>query len=105
MKKNEKTLPLPPSINLVSGALLAVSVVILQDIITLENLDLHLWICIYSLAVGMPFLGISFVLSFDDQHDGWAVKTKWSDIINFVGTIATMIGIGAAFAHISLWVG
>ena len=103
--KNEKTQPPPPGITLIEGALLAVSVVILQDIITIGNLDLHLWICIYSLAVGMPFLAGSFVLNFDDQHYGWSVKTKLSTILSFVGFVATLLGIGAAFAHISLWVG
>ncbi len=98
------------SINLnkaVFGGLAAVSLIILQDLISSVNLDLALFISAIAFSVAIPLQVCAFVILYTSQANNKRPEKKIAQIIlagtAFGSYIITPIGVAAAIWHIS-WI-
>jgi len=91
----------------VMGGLIAISFIILQDFISTDKLDIAEFISIVAFSVSLPILG--GVLSFYQLwvRDEYYYMTRLSNLIEYqvsmVGIAFSIIGVIAAFWHVS-WI-
>ena len=87
------------------SALLAVSVIILQAFITTGVSDASALFCVISLAIAIPFLALYLLIASTEKFLAETpVRTSFS-LISYVGVVACLLGVTAAFVHISPAVG
>ncbi len=105
MKKVEKTSYHTKLFNLECGALIAIGIVILQDLISSRELDLPLTIASFAFAMAIPMLSAKLLINFEESKAGYYVPSKRVKFLYWVGIMSAFIGINAAFWHVSWMVG
>lgn len=105
MEKVEKTSYYTNLFNLECGALIAIGIVLLQDLISSSSLDIPLTITSFAFAVAIPMLSAKLLINFEESKAGYYVPSKRVKVLYWVGMMSAFIGINAAFWHISLMVG
>lgn len=105
-RKNKPVYSLDLNSKIISGSLIGVSLIILQDLVSIGTLDVPLHTSVMAFSIALPCLVIKFIES------GFKTNIKiaklpllimdmiWS-IIGIIGGIAAFIGIAAAFWHIT----
>ncbi len=95
------------SINLVSGGLIAISLIILGDFISATSLDTPSFISVLSFAVAVPILSSQILFYNLLFRDKYHIQSIWyliiTTIILLLGILAALVGVAAAFWHIS-WI-
>ena len=90
------------------GALLAVGVILLQVFITTGITDIPIFISVVALSLAIPILSGGIYALQLEIEDQYRMEGKWAGIPAFgflAGSIITIVGVGAAFWHLSWIVG
>lgn len=105
VKKVEKTSYYTNLFSLECGALIAIGIVLLQDLVSSSSLDLPLTITSFAFAVAIPMLSAKLLINFEESKAGYYVPSKRVKVLYWGGLLSAFIGVNAAFWHISLIVG
>lgn len=93
--------------NIYAGGLIVVSLVFLQTMLSLGSLDLPAFISAIAFSIGLPLLaGILVINAVESKYPYGSPRKDFSRGVHAlfaVGVLATLIGMGAAFWHMS-WV-
>jgi hypothetical protein len=92
---------------LMLGGLLAIIIIILQDLISLgvfnssKMLDWPLVISAFAFAVALPLLSVQLLATIEDESRFWTFSDPWYLIVTYVvGILGAVVGIFFAFWHI-----
>lgn len=89
--------------NLTYGGLIAIGTVIIQPFLTVSSLDLTAMIAVISFAIALPHLAVMVLIEDWPSPEGYPSLRLLPSIAKSLGLTFSMIGIGAAFWHIS-WI-
>jgi hypothetical protein len=88
--------------NLWSAGLLAISLIILQDLFSISSFDRPAYTSLFAFAVAIPILACNLVINFTRRETG--EKAGGLEILFYiVGVLAAIVGVAAAFWH-ACWI-
>ena len=88
--------------NTIFGALLAISLIIMQDFISSGVTDLPIHISVLSFAIAIPCLACCFWINTVEVMHGYRGNLSAFNTVCIVGVGSDLIGLTAAFLHISI---
>lgn len=89
--------------NLTYGGLIAIGTVIIQPFLTAPSLNLTAMIAVISFAIALPHLGVMVLIEDWPSPEGYPTLRLLPSIAKSLGLTFSMIGVSAAFWHIS-WI-
>ncbi|NNH71459.1 hypothetical protein HLB23_16580 [Nocardia uniformis] len=89
--------------NLIYGGLIAIGTVIVQPFLTAPSMDLTAMIAVVAFAIALPHLGVLVLISDWPNPEGYPILRFLPATAKALGLSFSMIGVGAAFWHIS-WI-
>jgi hypothetical protein len=105
MKKVEKTPYHTQIFNVECGALIAISLVLLQDVLSSPSLDIPLTVTSCAFAIAIPLLSAKLMINFEESKAGYYVPSNRVKFLYWAGMGAAFVGINAAFWHLSWLIG
>jgi len=92
--------------NFYIGGLVAIILVLLQTLLGLEPLDLSIKISVPAFAIALPLLAGMLVVNIVEEKYPYgharSVSARFMSIAFTIGSVATLVGIDAAFWHV-MW--
>lgn len=88
---------------LIFTGLLGVDVVAVFTLLMIDKIDLLLTISLYAAASAIPFLALSILATARKNRYKYTVIPWYMDLANDVGSIGSVIALGAIFWHFS-WI-
>jgi hypothetical protein len=86
-----------------SGALIAIGLVILQGFFSLSSLDLAALVSVVAFAAAIPILSCNVLTNFLRRRQRQKyTESVWEILFYTLGILAALVGIGAAFWHLSV---
>ena len=92
--------------NLILGGLVAISLIIFQDLISSSNLDIPTRVSIIAFAIAIPMIVFSLLIRQVPRSETRNGKTYNSmNIVTLIGIISDIVGVTATFFHVMLAAG
>lgn len=89
-----------------SGALIAVGVIAVIEMLGLVSLDRPLTVSLYCFATSIPVLVLNILLLMSESHGNRFSADTWYRAFAFIfGSLFSLIGTGALFYHFSMLAG
>jgi hypothetical protein len=86
---------------IMSGALIAISVVALVQLLSVGQLDIPLKISLYCFAVSIPLLSLASLNRLAASAQEYIVDAWYDSFAIAFGSLASFVGVGALFWHFS----
>lgn len=84
---------------LIYSAFIGISVIVVIQLIGQNNLSVPLKISLYCFSISIPALATNIWLLFIEKSYKFTTIPIYIEILNFVGPISCLIGIGSLFFH------